>query len=238
MARSHLADRAGLSKLVEKQMRNWELSRSQRRATPEPRRESVEDFICVSRQVGAAGHEVAGLLASRLNWPLFDKQLLDTMAGDDVIRRQVYESMDERDLTWFGETLRSLMQSDFARNDYFRKLTETVLSIARQGSAIFLGRGVDGLLPRDRGLRVRLVAPRDFRIRRIAELWQLPPAQAESEIDRVETEREAFLRHHFRLDVNDPLRQDLVVNLARFSPVQAVELILAARQAMLRTLGN
>ncbi|MCO6436763.1 MAG: cytidylate kinase-like family protein [Phycisphaerae bacterium] len=238
MPRERAADRAGLSKLVEKQMRNWELARSQRLAMPETTRDSVEDFICISRQVGAAGHEVAGLLASRLNWPLFDKELLDTMAGDDAIRRQVYESMDERDVHWFEEMLRSLLQSEFARNDYFRRLSETVLSIARQGSAIFLGRGVDRILPQDRGLRVRLVAPREYRIQRIAGLWRLPPEQAAVEIDRVEADRAEFLKRYFRAEVDDPSRHDLVVSLARFTPVQAVELILGARQVVQRSVGS
>ena len=115
-----------LAKLVEKQMRNWELARQQQRTSRQPAQTAVQDFVCVSRQIGTDGRGIAEGLGDRLGWPVFDREILDTMAGDDMMRRQIYESMDQRDLSWWEETLRSLMQSEFVRNDYFKKLSETI----------------------------------------------------------------------------------------------------------------
>jgi len=84
--------------MVEKQMRNWELAKAQRLTVPEPRRAEVEDFIAISRSVGAGGNSVAVVLGEALGWPVFDKEILQTMAGDDAIRREIYASMDERDI--------------------------------------------------------------------------------------------------------------------------------------------
>ena len=219
------------AKLVERQMRNWELARAQRLSVPAPQREEVEDFIAISRNAGARGKAVAAELGEKLGWPVFGREILDVMAGDDDLRRRVYASMDERDLNWYQETLRALTQPEFVKNDYFHRLTETVLSLARQGHAVFLGRGTDMILPRTIGFRVRLVAPSELCVKNFAIQRKLTPDQARVEVSRLEKERSEFIRNHFRIDAADSTRHDLMINMERFTPRQAVELILSGHSA-------
>jgi cytidylate kinase len=218
-----------LARLVDRQMRNWELARSQRLAVPEPKRPEVEDFLCLSRLVGVNGLDVAGRLARRLDWPMFDKELLDAMAGNDRIRRLIYTTMDERDLSWGEAMLRTLGQPELARDDYFHRLCDTVLTLARQGSCVFVGRGADLILPHDRGFRVQLIAARAHRIDALARHRKLTPARAEQELERTERDRAQFLRRHFGASLDDAARHDLTVNLDRFTSDQAVDVVLAAR---------
>ena len=220
---------AAAARLVERQMRNWELARAQRLSVPAPQRKDVEDFIAVSRAVGAGGVEVAARLGEALNWPVFDREILDVMAGDDEMRRQVYASMDERDMSWFEETASSLLQPEVVKNDYFHRLTETVLSLARQGHAVFLGRGADLILPQDIGFRVRLVAPRGTCVANLARRRNLSHKEAEAQVARLERQRAEFTQHHFQIDAADQTRHDLIINMGRFAPDQAVNLILSAR---------
>lgn len=219
------------AKLVERQMRNWELARAQRLSVPAPQRKEVEDFIAISRNAGARGKAVAAELGEKLGWPVFGREILDVMAGDDGLRRQIYASMDERDLSWYQETLRALTQPEFIKNDYFHRLTETVLSLARQGHAVFLGRGADMILPRTIGFRVRLVAPSELCAENFAKHHDLTPDQARLEVGRLEQERSEFIRNHFRVDAADLTRHDLIINMERFTSGQAVELILSGRSA-------
>lgn len=218
-----------LARLVERQMRNWELARDQRPADRGPEPAQVEDFVCISRQIGTDGRKVAGILGDRLGWPVFDREVLESMAGDDDARRQVYESMDQRDLSWWEETLRALMQSEFVRNDYFKKLSETLFSLARQGNCIFLGRGADLLLPAERGFRVRLVAPEPFRIDTLAAGRAMTRKESMQQIERVEAERERFFKSHFGVAMDAPDRYDMTINVSRFSYEDAVEAILQVR---------
>jgi cytidylate kinase len=230
-----LGSRTSISpQALERQMNNWELARLQRLERATTRRPDVEDFITVSRQVGVAGEQVAERLGQRLGWPVFGKKLLEAMAGDDVIRTRIYASMDERDLKWWQETLRSLLDQDFDLNDYFHQLSETVLSLARQGSCIFIGRGCDMILPSSLGFRVRLVAPLEDRLRALEEKLGLSSNEAQSELVRIATERREFLRHHYRADADDPTRHDLLLNLGRWSTTEAVEALLAARALKIR----
>ena len=195
----------GVEKLVERQMRNWELARSQRATPPPAERPEVEPFVAVSRAVGSVGP-----------------------ADDDRIRQQLFASMDERDLGWFEESLRALMHGEFTKNDYFPRLTQTVLAIARQGSTVFVGRAADLILPRHRGLCVRLTVSGEHCVRNYAEQHKINPDQARAEVQRIETERAEFVQRHFKVDAADQNRHDLIVNLEQFTPDQAVELILTA----------
>lgn len=221
-----------LDRLVERQMRNWELSRSQHYAVPETRRAEVADFITISRALGSGGDEVAACVGERLGWPVFDKELLDVMAGDDEVRRKIYGSMDERDMGWVEEMLRSLAQPGFARNDYFHRLTETVLTLARQGHAVFLGRGADAILPSGVGLRVRLAAPFDMCVDNVALERGLPRSAAMAEIKRLESDRDGFVLQHFGRTPEDLTRFDLCLNLGRFTIEAAAELILKAHGSL------
>lgn len=76
-------------RLVERQMRNWELQRAQHHAEAPAQRAGVADFICISRDVGAGGTGLGLTLAERLGWPVFDRDILHTMAGDDSVREQI-----------------------------------------------------------------------------------------------------------------------------------------------------
>jgi len=140
--------------------------------------------------------------------------------------------MDERELSWWEEALRSLMEGDFVRNDYYHRLCEPLLSLAGQANSVFVGRGADLILPRDRGFRVRLVAPMADRLRRFAATMHLDPARAESEMRRIEQERERFFRHHFGVAPDDPMRYDITINLTRFTLDQSIAMILEARSLL------
>jgi len=224
MSGSRITDSA-----VERQMRNWELARSQRHEVPTEDRPEVADFITLSRQVGVPAEQVAELLGARLGWPVLGRSLLDSMAQNDAMRQRIYKSMDQRDLRWWEGALYAIFIEDFGRNDYFRRLCETVLYLARQGNAIFVGRGCDRLLPAELGLRVRLIAPKDERVKNWAASRGISPTVAEREIEKLSQERSEFLRHHFEVEADDPTRHDLVINLGRVSPSQAAEIILATR---------
>ncbi|HON69122.1 MAG TPA: cytidylate kinase family protein, partial [Phycisphaerae bacterium] len=134
---------AGLTRFVEKQMRNWEISRAQRREV-QPTRQ-IEDFITIANMVGAGGREVAQAVAAELGWPMYDRDLLTSMARGDESRAGLYRSVDERELGWLEMTLRSVMEEAMRKNDYFHRLTTTVLGLARQRPAVFVGRGADHL---------------------------------------------------------------------------------------------
>ncbi len=218
-----------LAKVVERQMRNWELARAQRLQTrPDQPPHEVVPFVAISRALGSGGGHIANLVGERLRWPVFDREILQAMAGDNQVRTQLYARLDERDVSWLEATARWLIQGEFRKEDYFHRLTETVLALARQGHAVFLGRGADLILPRDRGLRVRITASLDRRAEMLAARRNISPALALAEVEQADRERNEFRRNHFGPTANDVCRHDLLLVLDRFNPEQAVDLVVAA----------
>lgn len=221
--------KSDIFKMVERQMRNWELARAQRvEPPPESTAEPVQEFVTISRTVASGGGQVGRLLGERLGWPVYDRELLHTMADDNRVRARIYENLDEREVSWLEDTVRWLMRGDFSREDYFYRLSETVLALARRQQAVFLGRGVDCILPPDRGLRVRITAPYEKRVAEMARRLGTDQAQARAELERIDKEREEYRRTYFAKAAADPADFDLTLNLARFNAAQTVELILTA----------
>ena len=220
----------GIGHIVERQLRNWEIARSQKLDRPvEPRTQVVEHFVSVSRAVGLPGEQVAERLHERLGWPVFDREILHAMAGDDAHRERIYRVLDKHDENWLDEFVRSFCEDRFiSGEDYFHRLTETVAALARAGHAIFLGRGTDLILPREVGLRVRLTAGREFCVGRFAKQNQVAPDVAADQVDEIERERARFLKSHYRADASDPNRHDLIINFETFDLDQTVELIMGA----------
>lgn len=222
-----------LAGAIERQLRDWSLARKQQQPlTPVAR--DVHDFITISRAVGCQGDAVARLVGEKLGWPIFDRQILQTMAGNNAMREEVYRSLDSRDMTWIEEATTAFLHPDFARNDYFRKLVESVLSLARGANAIFIGRGADLILPRERGLRVRIAANPDTCVANFAAAHHLDPTRARKELEHLEKERADFIRHHFRVEAANLARFDIGINLDHLTPAHAAELIVAAHRLRAR----
>lgn len=224
----------GLAKVVERQMRNWELARAQVPAERTPAGEDpdrdVFDFVTMANDVGGGGGDIGNMLGERLGWPVFDREILSAMAADDAVRMRMYQSMDERDLNWFEEAMRTFIRGEFHKNDYFHRLTETLLCLARKSHAVFVGRASDLILPRNKGLRVKVICTLERRVANFARHTGLSDREAARQVERIHRERATFIWNNFQIDILDATRFDLLIHAERFTPAQAVEIILHAMQ--------
>jgi cytidylate kinase len=219
-----------LEAIVERQMRNWELSRRQSDARPqrEPP-EDVQNYIAISRQLGSGGYDIAHRLGRTLGWQVYGREILDYMAEQDTVQRRIYALQDERHETWLESIMNALVpERPFGRDDYFHKLARAILTIARNESAIFLGRGAAFLLPPQRGLRVRIVAPLETCVANLAMREGLTLEEAEHKVRHQGRERENFIRAHFVPEPWAADHYDLVLNLESITPDAARAIIIEA----------
>lgn len=229
----------GAERFVERQMRNWEIARHQSAAhQPAEASETIRFYIAISRELGSQGEKVAECMAQSLAWPKYDREILDYMAENENVRRRLYESLDERERNWLHQLLDLLepMGTDaaMARDEYFGRLTRGVLAIAQKEHAIFVGRGANFILPRKRGLSVRIVAPFKERVHRLQELEGLDERTAQRRIEQVEFQRADFLVRHFGRRPYDPRRYDMVLNAGSMSVADMCQLV---HQAAERKMG-
>jgi len=228
MAIRTLSEKRTSDQMLERQMRNWEIARSQdHRDRPESGPPTaVKDFITISRSVGLPGNALADRLQARLGWPVFDREILRTMAGNDECRERIFRDLDERAENWVEAFVRGFMQPTFVgREAYFNRLVETVAALSRSAPAIFIGRGVDMILPRDLGLRVRLSAGRDYCARAYSDERSVTFESAMREIESVERNRAQYIKQNFHVAPDAAARFDVIVNMERVTLDEAVDMV-------------
>lgn len=113
------------------------------------------------------------------------------------------------------------------------KLTQVALrKLAQKGQVIIVGRGGMVVL-RDfpNALHVRLTAPLDWRIQRVAKLENIPPEKARQKILAEDKRRSDYLRHFYGIDGKDPSLYHMVLNVAKLGVDLSAQIIVsAARQ--------
>jgi cytidylate kinase len=93
---------------------------------------------------------------------------------------------------------------------------------------VIVGRGAAQVLPVETTLRVRLVAPLEWRIVAISQKLGISREQAARQIHMIDHERVRFVKDHFHKEATDPRQYDLILNSSRYSVGECAELIVEA----------
>lgn len=203
---------------------------------------SYGPYLIISREKGAGGNAIARLVGNRLGWQVFDGEIVDEIAKQAHLRRQLIESLDERDQARIRDIIQETLQDTLGQllhsqtigaADHLRYLRQVVLTLGYQGDVVIVGRGARFILPSQFGLGVRMVAPIETRIRRVAEKAHLSLEAARVEVEKTDHERVKAVRRQFGHDVTDPLSHDLLINTAAMSVEAAAEVVLTALQQKL-----
>jgi cytidylate kinase len=172
--------------------------------------------IALSREAGANGPAIAREVAKRLNWPVYDRELLERIAEDMGVRTSLLNSVDEKRANWLAECLQVFSsRPTVSQAAYVQHLVEVLLHLAAHGHCVIVGRGAAAVLPAATTLRVRLIGPRDERITAIQQRFGVTEAEAARWVDSADRDRVRFVREHFQKDPADPRHYDLVLNAMR-----------------------
>jgi cytidylate kinase len=217
-----------IDQFVNQQILRWQ---EQRRIADRKRLqgEFQQPTICISREYGARGAAMGRLVAERLGFRYYAQELIHDIAEAAHVRKQVVESLDERVQDGISEWVAGLIKRGvFAPSDYLRNLSKVVLTLANHGKGVIIGRGAHFILDRQTTLRVRVIAPLETRIARIAERDGLSDDKAKATILRIDAERVAFNKQHYGADLTDPENYDLVVNAGTLGLAGAADVTVAA----------
>jgi cytidylate kinase len=204
----------------------WEEKR--RTAAQRPAAVRQPFTIALERETGVPGTTIGREAGARLGWPVYDHELLESIAQQMGVRTSLLESIDERHSNWLLERMQTFLQVPaVSHNAYVRHLVETMLALATHGECIIIGRGAPHVLPPANTLRVRLIAPLKDRIDMLSRQLQLDHRTAAQRVEAMDQERCRFIKEHFHRDAADPHHYDLLLNAARFSTAECAEAIVA-----------
>jgi AraC-like DNA-binding protein len=219
-----------ISAVAEREMRRWahDLERQQHAVTAQPKRveELVHPFIAISREAGVDAADLAAAVSKKCGWKVFDRELLDYLAEHDHLSRLALEFVDERTVSWFHEMFGKWLEKHLvSQAEYVSRLGKLVLLSAQHESSIFIGRGAQFMLPRERGIVVRLIAPEKERLARLAKRSGKSARETKRMLSELDTSRAQFVQRYFHHDIADPYLYDLVINLGYIPREEAAEII-------------
>jgi len=204
-------------------------------------------IIAIARELGAGGRGVGEAVATALDIPLLDNEIVNLVAerigapeAYVAQRDEQVESFTERVLRGitaaYPESLSSQELPDWSE-ERLVQLTETIIKErAASESLVVVGRGAPMLL-KDRldVVRVFVSAPQAERAARIAARMGLSADDALKEMRKSDQRRAAYFKEHYNvMDWRDPRHYDLVVNTARLGIEGAARLVVEAARGSLR----
>ena len=155
-------------------------------------------LITIGREFGSGGKSVASALGEKLGIPVYDQELLESAARKSGLSPEFLSQSDEK-RHFFG--LGGLLDggrfwhnpgSAVNDNELFRIQSEAILDLAKNGSAIFVGRASDYVLRDQLTLDVFICAPIESRISRVSERRGISKAEAETLIRKKDKGRKDY----------------------------------------------
>jgi cytidylate kinase len=224
---NHRSQSERLIEALAKVMQHWQ---SRRKAEANQRGSSGQSnrafTIALSRESGARGTSTAREVGARLGWAVYDHELLERIAQEMNLRTGLLESVDERKVSWLQECVEAFASvPSVSGSAYVRHLVQTLLSLAAHGECVIVGRGAAQVLPAETTLRVRLVAPVEWRTVAMSRKLGVSREEAARQVETIDRERVRFVRDHFQQEATDPRQYDLVLNSSRYSVGECADLI-------------
>jgi len=202
-----------INKIIEEQVQKWQIMQTEKK-----KEETGIQVVTISREPGSGGNLVAKGVSKRLGFDLFHQEVIHEMADSANVSNILVETLDEKGLSVLEDWISSLVDNRHLWPDqYLQHLMKVVGTIGKYGRAVIVGRGANFVLPGDKRLSVRVIAPQSVRIQNVARDYDIPIAEAKKRILRTESNRRSFVRKYFYADIADPVNYDLVINTGALS---------------------
>jgi cytidylate kinase len=223
-------EKISIKQFVSNQVKKWERMYSKADGLAEPRLPT----ITLSMEPGSGGSILARNLAERLDFDLFNREIVEAIAKSAEIRETVIETLEKDRLSGVEDFIASLVKDYYIHPDlYLEHLFKVIHTISGHGRAVIVGRGANFILPDREIFAVRVIAPLEIRIRNVARGYHVSSEAAKRRVIQRESRRKAFVRHSFNADISDPTHYHMVINTGKMSMESAEEAIIASVMATL-----
>ena len=193
--------------------------------------------ITIGRQYGSGGREVGRRLASRLEIPYYDKEILSEASKDSGICEELFEDHDEKPTRSFLYSLvtgvqthgnPSTMYMDMPLNHrIFLAQFDTIRRLAGNGPCVVVGRCADYVLRDEKNVvNVFLKADMEHRVERAIERGA-EPSRAQDIVKRRDKERASYYNYYATTTWGDVNNYDLCLDTGKVGYDGAVDMIIA-----------
>ena len=192
-------------------------------------------IICVGRQLGSGGHDIARMLALDFQAEYYDRELLNLAAKESGFSEKFFEQNDEQrgifsslfhlHASHVGDN--NLYQNNFSQESLFKFQSDAILKAADLGSCVFVGRCADYVLRKKPNVvNVFITASMEFRINQIMAKQHIDRLAARKFIEQRESKRAAYYNYYTGKKWGQAESYDLCVD-ASILGLQATEKFIA-----------
>ena len=179
-------------------------------------------IITVSRGTFSGGSEMAGCLGEHLGYQVVSREILaEAAARYGVSEAKLVRALEKSPGFW------DRFLHD--RRLYLAFIQAALCERVEGDNVVYHGHAGHLLLRGVRHvLRVRLIAPLEYRVAQVRERMHLTGDDAVRHIERVDRERANWTRFLYGVDWHDPTLYDLTVSLERFDLAAACQVVATA----------
>lgn len=177
-------------------------------------------IITFGRQYGSRGKELAGILAEKLNLPIYDEDMIKLASrklgiAEDVLKQEEETPRNELVHALTAGGMFAAKEYEAATNDrMFEVQSQIILELAKKSSCIIVGRCSNYVLDRANipTIDVFVVANLEDRIKHIAQRDKTTYEKAKQYVNKTEKRREAYYNYYTSYEWGNPQYYDLCVN--------------------------
>lgn len=177
-------------------------------------------IITFGRQYGSRGKELAGILAKKLDLPIYDEDMIKLASKELDIDENILKKDEEAPRNELVHALTA--GSMFAAKEYeastsdkmFDIQSQIILDLAKKSSCIIVGRCSNYVLDQAKipTTDIFVVANLEDRIKHIADRDNLNYEKAKQHVNKTEKRREAYFNYYTSYEWGNPQYYDLCVN--------------------------
>lgn len=196
-------------------------------------------IICIGREFGSGGHEIAVRAAEQLGIKVYEKNLVHLACKYGELAVKTLEASDEKATNPY--LFQTVHEGDYhvarglpTSEVLFKLQSHEIKRIAKNESCIFVGRCADHVL-KDTDAQVLSVfvsAPTENRIRRKMEQESLSHLRAKSTVRKMDLQRKEYYEHYTGKSWGNPKNYDLCINTGEVSIEVAANMIIEKFNAL------
>lgn len=203
--------------------------------------------ITIGRQFGSAGRDVGEKIASALEIPFYDKELVEMAAQKSEISHEALKEVDERATSSFlyslaggNYSMRGInapLYYEMPINDkLFIAQADVIKMVARQGSCVIVGRCADYVLENEDIdiLNVFIYGSVNYRAQRVMNALGLTQAKARDRVLKTDKQRRTYYNYYTSKDWGVMSNYDLCINTEKIGIDNAANLIISYAREKLK----
>lgn len=174
-------------------IRLWKQLSEEGRKNPEmalpeyPAKEGV--IVTISREHGSAGKRVGQLAAKKLGIPCYYKEMIAVAARESGLEEAFISGINSDE----NAVMRELYLSSNAVQNAITAQDRAIRGIAERGSCVIVGRSADYVLRNHKNIvRVFISAPKEYRVKKIMEMYGDSEEQALKSLERSDAVRKSY----------------------------------------------